>query len=68
MLAVEVDPYPEICATKDDKSLRRVMGVRGPECQPFYLYQHQSRRSDLGLFDYSAQFERGLLLIFSVSS
>lgn len=55
VIAIEVDQYPEICATKDGKALRRVMGVRGPECQPFYPYQHQSRRSDLGLFDYSAQ-------------
>ena len=47
IIVIEVDPYPEICATKDGKSLRRAMGVRGPECVPFYPYQHQSRRSDL---------------------
>ena len=57
--AVEVDSYPQICATKEGKSLRRVMGVQGPECPPFYPYQHQSRRSDLGLFDYSAQMVPG---------
>ncbi len=55
LIAIEVDSYPEICATRDGKSLRRVLGVQGPECQPFYPYQHQSRRSDLGLSDYSAQ-------------
>jgi ATP-dependent DNA helicase RecG len=55
VIAIEVDPYPEICATKDGKSLRRARGVHGPECLPFYPYQHHSRRSDLGLFDYSAQ-------------
>jgi ATP-dependent DNA helicase RecG len=59
VIVIEVDPYPEICTTKDGKSLRRAMGVRGPECVPFYPYQHQSRRSDLGLFDYSAQLVTG---------
>lgn len=59
VVAVEVDPYPEICATKEGRSLRRVMGVQGPECLPFYPYQHQSRRSDLGLFDYAAQVVEG---------
>lgn len=59
VVAIEVDPYPEICATKEGKSLRHVMGVQGPECLPFYPYQHQSRRSDLGLFDHSAQIVEG---------
>jgi ATP-dependent DNA helicase RecG len=59
VVAIEVDPYPEICATKEGRSLRRVMGVQGPECLPFYPYQHQSRRSDLGLFDYAAQVVEG---------
>jgi ATP-dependent DNA helicase RecG len=54
VVAIEVDAYPEICATKDGKTLRRVQGVRGPECLPFYPHQHPSRRSDLGLHDYSA--------------
>jgi ATP-dependent DNA helicase RecG len=54
VVAIEVDAYPEICATKDGKTLRRVQGVRGPECLPFCPHQHQSRRSDLGLHDYSA--------------
>lgn len=59
VVVIEVDPYPEICATKDGRCLQRVMGVRGPECRPFYPYQHRSRYSDLGLFDYSAQIVEG---------
>jgi ATP-dependent DNA helicase RecG len=59
VIALEVDPYPEICATRDGRSLRRVIGVDGPACIPFYPYEHQSRRSDLGLFDYSAQIVEG---------
>lgn len=55
VIAVEVDPYPEICATREGKSLRRVMGVQGPECIPFYPHEHAGRRSDLGLTDYTAQ-------------
>lgn len=59
VIAVEVDSYPEVCATKDGKTVRRVQGVQGPECLPFYPHQHQSRRSDLGLHDYSAQVVQG---------
>ncbi len=55
VVAIEVDPYPEVCATKKGKCLRWVMGVHGPECQPFYPYEHIHRRADLGLSDYSAQ-------------
>lgn len=55
VIAVEVDSYPEICATRDGRCLRRVMGTREPECQPFYPYEHTGRRADLGLLDYSAQ-------------
>jgi ATP-dependent DNA helicase RecG len=55
VLAIEVDRYPEICATRDGRILRRVRGTRGPECQPFYPHEHTSRRSDLGLLDFSAQ-------------
>lgn len=55
ILAIEVDAYPEICTTKNGRCLRRVTGVHGPECQPFYPHEHSSRRSDLGLVDYSAQ-------------
>jgi ATP-dependent DNA helicase RecG len=59
VITIEVDPYSEICATKEGKALRRAMSVQGPECLPFYPYQHQSRRSDLGLFDHSAQVVNG---------
>ena len=59
VIAISLDGYPEICATRDGKCLRRVIGVNGPECQPFYPYEHQSRRSDLGLSDYSAQIIAG---------
>jgi ATP-dependent DNA helicase RecG len=59
VLAIEVDRYPEICATKDGKCVRRVRGVRGPECLPFYPHEHGGRRGDLGLVDYSAQLVAG---------
>jgi ATP-dependent DNA helicase RecG len=59
VLAIEVDAYPEVCATKEGKVLRRVMGVNGPECMPFYPYEHPSRRGDLGLVDYSSQILEG---------
>jgi len=54
VIAVEVDRYPEICATREGKSLRRVIGIQGAECVPFYPYEHTSRRVDLGLTDYTA--------------
>lgn len=54
--AVEVDPYPEICSTAHGRSVRRVIGSDGkPATVPFYPHEHVSRRSDLGLLDYSAQ-------------
>lgn len=59
VLAIEVDAYPEICATKDGRSVRRVDGINGPECQPFLPHEHVSRRIDLGLFDYTAQVVEG---------
>ena len=55
VMAIEVDRYPEICATRSGLCLRRTMGVRGPECIPFYPYEHISRRSTLGIIDFSAQ-------------
>lgn len=55
VIAIEVDACPEICATQDGKCLRRIEGVQGPECQPFYPHEHASRRGDLGLIDHSAQ-------------
>lgn len=55
VIAVEVDPYPEVCATKAGTALRRVMAANGPECVPFYPHEHTGRRSHLGLLDFSAQ-------------
>jgi len=55
VIAIEVDPYPDICATKAGVCLRRVMTVQGPECRPFYPWQHAGRRADLGLLDFSTQ-------------
>jgi len=55
VIAIEVDRYPEICATKAGLCLRRTMGAHGPECIPFYPYEHISRRSSLGIIDFSAQ-------------
>jgi ATP-dependent DNA helicase RecG len=54
VIVIEVDPYPEVCATREGKALRRVVGIDGPECIPFYPHEHMSRRSDLGLADYSS--------------
>lgn len=54
VVAVEVDSYPEVCATQDGRALRRNMALHGPECVPFYPHEHISRRGDLGLVDYSA--------------
>jgi ATP-dependent DNA helicase RecG len=45
---------PSICSTKDGKCMRRVMGVRGPECRPYYPHQQQSERVAMGDIDYSA--------------
>lgn len=55
VIAIAVEPYPEICATKSGVVVRRVMGAKGPECVPFYPHEHTGRRSDLGLLDFSAQ-------------
>lgn len=54
VLAVEVDPYPENCATTSGKCLRRVIGGDGkPASVPFYPSEQLSRKSDLGLLDIS---------------
>lgn len=56
VIAMEVDPYPEVCATAQGRSLRRIIAGDGkPATVPFYPRDHVSRRSDLGLLDYSAQ-------------
>lgn len=55
VIAIEVDRYPAICATKAGVCLRRSMGVPGPRCVPFYPHEHIGRLSTLGLIDFSAQ-------------
>ena len=56
VIAIEVDPYPEPCATQSGKSLRRAIKSDGkPESVPFYPRDHRSHRIDLGLLDFSAQ-------------
>ncbi|NTU49714.1 MAG: hypothetical protein HGA87_02255 [Desulfobulbaceae bacterium] len=59
---IEVDVYPEVCATSSGKSLRRVIGPDGkPQVLPFFPHEHRSRRGDLGLLDFSAQPVEGSL-------
>jgi ATP-dependent DNA helicase RecG len=55
VIAIEVDPYPEPCATASGKSLRRTIAGNGkPQSSPFYPRDQRSRRIDLGLLDFSA--------------
>ncbi|HOP40421.1 MAG TPA: ATP-binding protein [Geobacteraceae bacterium] len=55
VIAIEVDPYPEPCATKSGKALHRTIKSDGkPESVPFYPRDQRSRRVDLGLLDFSA--------------
>lgn len=56
VIAIEVDSYPEICATASGKCLRRIIGGDGkPATVPFYPPEQLSRKSDLGLLDISAR-------------
>jgi ATP-dependent DNA helicase RecG len=56
VIVIEVDLYPEPCATSAGKSLRRTIGPDGkPQTVPFYPRDQRSRRIDLGLIDFSAQ-------------
>jgi ATP-dependent DNA helicase RecG len=55
VLAIEVDPYPVVCATSDGRCLRRVNGAGGPECRPFFPHEQEGRKTDLRMLDYSAQ-------------
>jgi ATP-dependent DNA helicase RecG len=59
VVAVEVPQYREVCSTRDGRCLRRVLGSDGPQCVPFYPYEHAGRRSALGAVDYSAQLIEG---------
>jgi ATP-dependent DNA helicase RecG len=55
ILSIEVDRYPEPCATASGKSLRRAIGADGrPQSIPFYPRDQRSYRIDLGLLDFSA--------------
>lgn len=55
VIAVEVDRYPEICATMRGQALHRVIGPDGkPATVPFYPRDHLTRRVALGQLDYSA--------------
>ncbi len=56
VIAVEVDTYPEPCATASGKSVRRTIGGDGkPQTVPYYPRDQRSRRTDMGLLDFSAQ-------------
>lgn len=55
VIAIAVEAFPDICATRAGTALRRVLAADGPQCVPFYPHEHVSRRVDLGLLDYSAQ-------------
>jgi ATP-dependent DNA helicase RecG len=56
VLAIEVDSYPEPCATSEGRSLHRTIKADGgPQSVPFYPRDQRSRRVDLGLLDFSAQ-------------
>jgi len=55
VVVVQIEKSPGICATRDGKCLRRVMGVQGPECQPYYPFEHVQTYSARGTVDYSAQ-------------
>jgi ATP-dependent DNA helicase RecG len=56
VISIEVDIYPEICATVQGKAVRRIIGPDGkPATVPFLPRDQRSRRVDLGLIDFSAQ-------------
>ena len=55
VIAIEVDAYPEPCATASGKALRRAIGDGKPQSVPFYPRDQRSRRIDLGLMDFTAQ-------------
>ena len=60
ILFIEVPKVaPGVCTTKDGKCIHRVMGVRGPECQPYYPHQQQAQRVSVGDSDYSASLMSG---------
>lgn len=55
VIAIEVDRYPEACATASGKALRRAIKSDGtPETRPFFPHEQRVRRVELGLVDYSS--------------
>ncbi len=53
---IEVDPYPEPCATTSGKSLHRTISGDGkPQTVAYFPRDQRSRRIDLGLLDFSSQ-------------
>lgn len=60
VIAVEVDRYPEVCATTAGKCVRRAIGGRGePQTVPYYPHEHTARRSALGITDFTAALVSG---------
>jgi len=56
VITIQTDQYPEPCATMAGTALKRVIGPDGrPQSLPFYPRDQRSRRTDLGLLDFSAQ-------------
>ncbi|MCK4269389.1 MAG: ATP-binding protein, partial [Methanogenium sp.] len=56
VLAVDINQGIDICSTTQGKVLKRIISTDGkPATVPMYPYEQQSRRTDLGLLDYSAQ-------------
>lgn len=56
VIAIEVDPYPEPCATTSGKSLHRTISGDGkPQTVAYFPRDQRSRRIDLGLLDFSSQ-------------
>ncbi len=55
VVTIEVPRAQSTCATRDGKCLRRVQGVHGPECQPYYPHEHGRRHTRVSGLDFSAQ-------------
>ncbi len=55
VIAIEVDPFPEVCMTGAGVCLHRVMTTDGPSCQPYFPHQQLGRRITLGLHDLTSQ-------------
>ena len=55
VLCLTVPRSLSVVATSDGVCLRRVMAGHGPECVPYYPYQHGGHGAALGAEDFSAQ-------------